>query len=59
MSLLTRVVLLLALTALEALVTEATPGPDCDGLNRTLPAEHLHTVSSSLSTVFAQDVGFS
>lgn len=56
MSLLTRVVLLLAL---EALVTQAAPGPDCDGLNRTLPAEHLHTVSSSLSTVFAQDVGFS
>lgn len=53
MSLLTRIVLLLALTALDVLDTEAAPGPDCDGLNRTLPAEHLHTVSSSLSTIFA------
>lgn len=58
MSLLTRVALLplLVLTALDA---EAAPGPDCDGLNRTLAAERLHTVSSSLSTVSTQHAGFS
>lgn len=56
MNLFTRVVLLLVLTALNG---EAAPGPDCDGLNRTLAAERLHTVSSSLSTVSPQDAGFS
>lgn len=42
MSALKRVVLLLMLVALG---TEAAPGPDCDGLNRTLGKDDLHTVS--------------
>uniref|UniRef100_A0A3Q3X491 Apolipoprotein M n=1 Tax=Mola mola TaxID=94237 RepID=A0A3Q3X491_MOLML len=37
--------LLLLLAAVAALGSEAAPGPDCDGLNKTLPAARLHDVS--------------
>lgn len=42
MSAVKRAVLLLMLAALG---TEAAPGPDCDGLNRTLGKDDLHAVS--------------
>uniref|UniRef100_A0A3Q3XAK9 Uncharacterized protein n=1 Tax=Mola mola TaxID=94237 RepID=A0A3Q3XAK9_MOLML len=36
--------LLLLLAAVAALGSEAAPGPDCDGLNKTLPAARLHDI---------------
>lgn len=38
------------LLMLAALGTDATPGPDCDGLNKTLPAEHMDKVSPRTTT---------